>query len=157
VALHNLGIAFELHRFEHDSRSTDYGHEAARELTKALGCAPSSIFKSLVWSVDGSACVVVVPVLAKVSAKRLAAAMGGRKAVIADADLAERIGGSVLGAITPLALRRDVPILVDSTIHGNDRVFLSAGRRGMEVSLKPEDLIRATSAEIAPLISGEIE
>lgn len=154
AVLRQRKIAFELHEYHHEDRSSDYGDEAVRALSASLGCLPSAIFKTLVWQVDDRPCVAVVPVPDRVSAKLLAAALGGRRAGIADRSLAERISGSVLGAISPLALRRAVPIVIDASATGHDRVFVSAGRRGLEIEIAPDDLAEVTGARIAPLVSG---
>ncbi len=148
------GIAHEVHRYRHEPGTSDFGDEAAAQLTRLVGCDPSAIFKTLVWLVDGRACFAIAPVTGQVAAKRLAAALDGRSAVLADEPTARRISGSTLGAISPIAPRRAVPVVIDVSAHDHDRVFLSAGQRGVEVALAPADLIAATDATVAAIARG---
>jgi len=144
-------VDFELHTFDHDDRTEDYGPEAVRHLTTALDCDPYAIFKSLVWSVDGRHCLALVPVPSRVAAKKLASAMNARRAELADSRTAERISGSALGAISPFSMRRQVPVVIDDSVHQLDRMFVSAGRRGLEIALDPADAIAITGALVSPI------
>ena len=150
VYLTEAGIEHSVHHFDHDPRSTEFGLEAAR----ALGVDPSSVFKTLVWTVDGRPAIAIAPVTSTVAPKRLATALGGRRAELAPAATAERLSGSVVGAISPVGLRQPAPAAVDASVLDVPRVFISAGRRGLEVSLAPADLILATCATVAPIASA---
>lgn len=150
AAARDAGIAHTVHRFEHDPAHESYGVEAAR----ALGCNPAQVFKTLVWLADDSACLALVPVPEQVSAKRLAAALGKRRAVMAQTTDAERLSGSVVGAISPLGLRRPVPVVLDESARSLERLYISAGRRGVEIEMNPRDLIELTSALVAPITLG---
>ena len=150
VYLVEAGIEHTVHEFDHDPRSTEFGLEAARE----LGVDPSSVFKTLVWTIDGRPAIAIAPVTSTVAPKRLATATGGRKAELAPSATAERLSGSVVGAISPVGLRQPVPVVIDISVLDVARVFISAGRRGLEVSLAPDDLIAATSATVAPIAAG---
>lgn len=150
VYLTEARIEHTVHEFDHDPRSTEFGLEASRE----LGVDPSSVFKTLVWNIDGRPAIAIAPVTSTVAPKRLATATGGRKAELAPAATAKRLSGSVVGAISPVGLRQPVPVVIDVSVLDVPRVFISAGRRGLEVSLAPADLIVATSATVAPIAAA---
>lgn len=138
-------ITHTVHAYEHDPKSESYGLEAA----EALGIAPARVFKTLVADVDGSLTVGVVPVTGQLDLKALAAAAGGKRARMADPAAAQRATGYVLGGISPLGQRSRLPIVVDASVHEWPTVFCSAGRRGLEVELAPDDLLRLTGATVA--------
>ena len=121
------------------------------EAARLLDVPPEAVFKSLVWLVDSHLVLALVPATTTVSAKFLARAVGGKKAHLADVASAERVSGSVTGAISPLGLRQELPVVIDEEAHLHSVVYVSAGRRGLEVSLDPQDLIAATSARVAAL------
>ncbi|NJP67061.1 Cys-tRNA(Pro) deacylase [Streptomyces spiramenti] len=150
VAATAAGVAFTLHSYEHDPAAGSYGEEAAR----ALGTSPDRVLKTLVAEVDGRLTVGVVPVAGSLGLKALAAAVGGKRAVMADPAAAERSSGYVRGGISPLGQRRPLPTVVDSSAAGLPTVFVSAGRRGLEIELAPADLVRLTGALLAPIAAG---
>jgi len=145
--LARAGIRHTVHRYDHDPRHQSYGREAA----EALGVAPERVFKTLVADVDGALTVAVVPVAGTLDLKALAAAVGGKKAAMADPAAAERATGYVTGGITSLGLRRQLPVVIDSSALGHDTVFCSAGQRGLEIELGPADLAAAATARLAPI------
>jgi Cys-tRNA(Pro)/Cys-tRNA(Cys) deacylase len=145
--LAGLGIAYTIHRYEHDPRSTSYGREAS----EALGVPAERVFKTLVADVDGDLVVAVVPVAGNLDLKALAAAVGGKKAAMADPALAERASGYVAGGISPVGLRRRLPVVLDESALRYPQVLCSAGQRGMQVELAPGDLLRAASATTAAI------
>jgi Cys-tRNA(Pro)/Cys-tRNA(Cys) deacylase len=145
--LARLGIRHVLHRYSHDPRHPSYGQEAS----EALGVPADRVFKTLVADVDGRLTVAVVPVAGTLDLKALAAAVGGKKAVMADPGQAERASGYVTGGIAPVGLRRSLPVVVDETALRHDTVFCSAGQRGLEIELAPADLIAAAEARTAPI------
>ena len=147
VALARAGVDFALHPYDHATGAPSYGREAA----DALGLDPGQVFKTLVARVDGRLTVAVVPVSAALDLKALAAAAGGKRAVLAEPADAERATGYVVGGISPLGSRTRLPVLVDASVLGLDRVWVSAGRRGLQVSLAPRDLLALTGATTAPL------
>ncbi len=142
-----LGIPFDVHSYRHDARASSYGAEAAT----ALGLAPESVFKTLIASVDGQLTVAVVPVTGQLNLKALAEAVGGKKAEMAQMAAAERATGYVAGGISPIAQRKPLPVVVDSSALELDKVFCSAGQRGLELELAPDDLILATGATVASI------
>ena len=141
------GVAHTLHAYDHDPKHDSYGLEAV----EALGLDPERVFKTLVAEVDGKLTVGVVPVTGQLDLKALAAAAGGKRAKMAEAAAAQRATGYVLGGISPLGQRSRLPVVIDSSAQGFDTVFCSAGRRGLEVELAPGDLVRLTSATVAPI------
>jgi Cys-tRNA(Pro)/Cys-tRNA(Cys) deacylase len=145
--LARLGISHTVHRYSHDPRHPSYGQEAS----EALGVAPERVFKTLVADIDGQLTVGVVPVSGSLDLKALAAAVGGKRAAMADPVQAERSSGYVTGGIAPLGLRRPLPVVVDESALGYDTVCCSAGQRGLEIELAPADLIRAAAARTAAI------
>jgi Cys-tRNA(Pro)/Cys-tRNA(Cys) deacylase len=148
AALAAAGVPHTAHAYDHDPRSTvGYGLEAA----EVLGVEPERVFKTLMTSVDGALTVAVVPVTGKLDLKALAQAAGGKKAVMADPAAAERATGYVVGGISPLGQKTPHPTVVDETVWLFDTVFVSGGRRGLDVELTPDDLVRLTSATVAAI------
>ncbi|WP_394813024.1 Cys-tRNA(Pro) deacylase [Streptomyces boetiae] len=147
VAASRAGVAFTLHSYEHDPAAASWGEEAAQ----ALGADPRRVLKTLVVSVDGEPAVAVVPVSSSLALKAVAAAAGGKRAELADPAAAERTTGYVLGGISPLGQRKRLRTVVDASAAGHETVFVSAGRRGLEIELSPADLIALTSAVTAPI------
>ncbi|GAA4095812.1 Cys-tRNA(Pro) deacylase [Nocardioides kongjuensis] len=146
-ALKKAGVAFTVHEYDHDARAESYGGEAAA----AMGIAPDRVFKTLFADVDGALVVGVVPVSGQLDLKALARAVDGRKAAMADPRAAERATGYVVGGISPLGQRKAHPTVVDETALPHDTVFVSAGRRGLEIELSPAELVRLTAARVAPI------
>ncbi|KFU82559.1 Cys-tRNA(Pro)/Cys-tRNA(Cys) deacylase [Amycolatopsis lurida] len=140
-------VAHVLHAYDHDPRAESYGLEAV----EALGLDPARVFKTLVAEVDGKLTVGVVPVTGQLDLKALAAAVGGKKAKMADPAAAQRATGYVLGGISPLGHRSRLPVVIDSSAEKFETVHCSAGRRGLEVELAPGDLARLTGAVVAPI------
>ena len=142
------GIDIRVHTYAHDPNAKSYGMEAAA----ALGVPVGRVFKTLVAKVDGVTWVMaVVPVDARLSLKALAAAAGGKKAEMAEPARAESLTGYVVGGISPLGLRKALLTFVDDSALAFDTVFVSAGRRGMDIEIAPGDLISLTRARTFPL------
>ena len=147
-ALDKAGVAYSLHPYDPEHPS-DQGHGEAA--VAALGADPRQVFKTLLARVDGALTVAVVPVAGMLDLKALAAAVGGRKAVMADPADAERATGYVVGGISPLGQRKALPTVVDDSALQFGTVMVSAGRRGLQVELAPADLVRLTRARTAPI------
>ena len=147
VALTKAGLIFSTHAYEHDPSAKSYGLEAA----EALGLAPAQVFKTLLVEVDGKLAVGVVPVDRQLDLKAVAAALKGKKATMADPAAAERTTGYVLGGISPIGQKRALPTVIDSTATDHETVYVSGGRRGLDLGLAPADLISITSADTAPI------
>ena len=140
-------ITYTLHPYPHDPRADSYGVEAAT----ALGVDPGRLFKTLIASIDGRLVCAVVPVAGRLDLKALAAAAGGKRAVMADAAAAQRATGYVLGGISPLGQKTRLPVVVDASALELASVFVSAGKRGLQVELAPDDLVRLTAASTASI------
>ncbi|MDM7832429.1 Cys-tRNA(Pro) deacylase [Cellulomonas edaphi] len=148
IALDAAGVAHTARAYEHDPASTlGYGLEAAH----ALGVPPEQVFKTLLADVDGVLVVAVVPVTGQLDLKALAHARGAKKAAMADQHAAERATGYVVGGISPLGQRVRHPTVVDETVWLFDTVLVSGGRRGLDVELAPDDLVRLTEAVVADI------
>jgi Cys-tRNA(Pro)/Cys-tRNA(Cys) deacylase len=161
IALDRAKIPFTLHEYEHDPRSDSYGLEAS----EALGVPPERVFKTLVAAVDGGAfegrasegralAVGVVPVHRQLDLKALAAAVGGKKAAMADVAAAERATGYVAGGISPVGQKKRLTVVIDSSALMLPTVFCSAGRRGLEIEITPADLVKAAGAKLAAIAAG---
>ena len=147
VALTKAGLPFTLHEYEHDPRASSYGLEAA----EALGLDPERVFKTLMATVDGKLAVGIVPVSGQLDLKALARALGASKAVMAEVAAAERATGYVAGGISPIGQKRAHPTVVDESAVGFETVFVSAGRRGLDLEISPHDLLTATDGLLAPI------
>lgn len=147
VTLSAAGVEFSVHAYEHDPAHPSYGEEAA----EAMGVSPERVFKTLVADVDGALVVAVVPVAGSLDLKSLATAVGGKRAAMADPTLAERTTGYVRGGISPLGQRKKLRTVLDASADGHDTICVSAGRRGLEVELSPQDLMKLTEAVSAPI------
>ncbi|HJQ42017.1 MAG TPA: Cys-tRNA(Pro) deacylase, partial [Jatrophihabitantaceae bacterium] len=142
-------VPYTLHPYDHDPRSEAYGDEAAA----ALGISTDRIFKTLIATVEGKLTCAVVPVGARLDLKALAAASGGKRAELAEPAAAARATGYVVGGISPLGQRSRLPVVVDESAGGFETIFVSAGKRGLQVELAPDDLVRVANATLAPIAS----
>lgn len=150
-AARTAGVAFQILEYEHDPAAESYGAEAAA----ALHLDPAAVFKTLVAKLDGKTLAVgMVPVAARLDLKALAAALGARKAEMAPPAEAERATGYIVGAISPLGQKRALPAALDESALLYDTIYVSAGRRGAEIALAPDDLARLTGARIAGIARG---
>lgn len=151
IALDRAKIPFALHEYEHDPRADSYGLEAS----EALGVPPERVFKTLVAAVDGGPLAVgVVPVHRQLDLKALAAAVGGKKAVLAEVGAAERATGYVAGGISPVGQKKRLPVVIDASAAELPTVFCSAGRRGLEIEITPADLVKAAAGRFASIAAG---
>ncbi len=140
-------VEHTLHPYAVSPDAPNYGALVAQ----ALAVAPERVFKTLIAEVDGSLVVAVVPVTGDLDLKALAHATGGKRAALADRAAAERSSGYVRGGISPLGQRKTLPTVIDDSATGLDRMYVSAGRRGLQVALTPSDLIRLTEAVTASI------
>ena len=147
VALDRAGVPYTPHVYEHHETATNFGEEAAA----ALGLREEQVFKTLVVSVDGALAVAVVPVANRLDLKAIAAALGGKRATLADPALAEKRTGYVVGGISPVGQRSALRTVVDESALGYETVFVSGGRRGFDIEVAPADLVRVTGATCAPV------
>jgi len=147
TALTKAGVAFTAHEYEHDPRASSFGLEAAER----LGLDPVTVFKTLLADVDDRTVVAIVPVAGSLDLKALANVAGGRRAVLADAAKAQRLTGYVLGGISPVGQRRALPTYLDDSAVDHATIYVSGGRRGLDIGVAPTDLIQVTGAVTAPL------
>ncbi|QTG79987.1 Cys-tRNA(Pro) deacylase [Arthrobacter crystallopoietes] len=150
LLLQQAGVPHTLHKYVHDPAATDFGLEAARE----LGLPPERIFKTLMVMADANLAVAVVPVSGNLNLKFFAAALGAKKSVLADPLAAQRRTGYVLGGISPLGQRQSSPTVLDSSAVDYPTILVSGGRRGLDIELAAQDLIRLTGARLAAIGTG---
>ena len=143
--LEQRGTRYVRHEYEHGEGG--WGEEAAEK----LGVSADQVFKTLVVACDGRLVVAVVPVSRQLSFKKLAASVGGKKAAMADAGDVMRSTGYVLGGVSPLGQKRKLPTVIDDSANGFPTIFVSAGRRGLEVELAAGDLANITGANLADI------
>ena len=147
-ALQKARVAFQLHEYEHDPGNTAFGDEVVQK----LGQEPARVFKTLIATVEGRGLVVgIVPVSASLDLKALAAAVGGKRASMTEVAEAERATGYVAGGISPLGQRKRLATVLDAGAAAWPTVFVSGGRRGLQLELAPDDLRRLTGAMLAPI------
>lgn len=151
AALVKAGVPHEVLTFDHDRQQQSFSAEAVNALTTAAGIEPGQIYKTLIVAAPDGLAVAIVPATARLSLKAAAAALGVAKASMAEASVAERTTGYVVGAVSPFGQRKRLRTVIDSSALGWERVFCSAGRRGWEVAVAPKDLIRLTSAITADI------
>ena len=151
AALAAAGVPFVSHPYNHDPAAASYGLEAA----EILGIDPARVFKTLMVDVDGRPAVGVVPVSGNLDLKAMAAALGGKRAVMADPAAAQRRTGYVLGGISPLGQRQPSPTVVDESALGLETLLVSGGRRGLDIELSPQEVIRLTGARTARIGTGQ--
>ena len=147
VALRRAGVAYTARPYDHDPAVRSYGAEAA----EALGVAPDRVFKTLVVDADGRLVVAVVAVGDHLEVKALAGVVGAKRATMAEPTAAERATGYVVGGISPLGGRQRLPTVVDRRALAHPTVFVSAGRRGLQVELAPRDLVELCQAQVADI------
>jgi Cys-tRNA(Pro)/Cys-tRNA(Cys) deacylase len=156
LALARAGIVHTVHAYDHDPRAAHYGTEAAER----LGLDARRVHKTLVVAVDDGGgsrprlAVGIVPVAAMLDLKAMAAALGAKRAVMADVKEAERVTGYVVGGISPVGQRKALPTVLDAGATAFPTVYVSAGRRGLEIELSPADLVRVTGAVTAPVATA---
>jgi Cys-tRNA(Pro)/Cys-tRNA(Cys) deacylase len=136
------GITYTLHEYDHDPRAASYAGEAA----EALGLDPRRVFKTLVVSVGDDLAVAIVPAAGQLDLKAV-----GKRAAMADPGRAEKVTGYVAGGISPLGQRKRLATYLDASAREFDTIYVSAGRRGLEIELAPDDLVALTSADVRPL------
>jgi len=152
--LRREGIAHEVREYrlpERHGRARDERPDYGLEAAVALGVEPGRVYKTLIAGVDGRLVAAVIPVDRQLDLKALAAAIGGRRAELAEPAAAERASGSVVGGISPLALRRAMPVVVAAAAMDQPRILVSAGRRGLQLELAPADLVRLAGAMVASI------
>lgn len=148
VTAEKANIKFRVHEYAHDPDADSYGKEAAAK----LGIPPGRVFKTLIVDIQAQGlAVAVIPVSAQLDLKRFAIRLGAKRAAMADAQVAQRVTGYVLGGVSPLGQKRALPTVIDRCAEEFTSIFVSAGRRGLEIELSPTDLRALTRAQFAPI------
>jgi len=147
VVLERAGVPFTRHTYRHEPGAASYGLEAA----EALELDPAAVFKTLLAEVDGRLVVAVVPVTGQLDLKALAAALGGKRAQLAEPAAAERATGYVVGGISPLGQRKRLPSVLDESALALQTLYVSGGKRGFDLGLAPRDLVDLLDAVVAPI------
>ncbi|MDX9687371.1 Cys-tRNA(Pro) deacylase [Halopseudomonas formosensis] len=141
-------VNYSLHRYEHDPQAESYGGEAAEK----LGLDPARVFKTLLAITEtGELLVAVVPVSGQLDLKLLARAAGSKRIGMADPAAAQRSTGYLLGGISPLGQKKRLRTFIDDSARQWPEIYVSAGRRGLEIALAPSDLASQTHATFAPI------
>ena len=148
IAADRAKVFYKVHEYAHDPSNTSYGTEAVEK----MGMPEEQVFKTLVISLDGKElAVAVIPVASMLNLKLFAKAVGAKKAVMASSSDVERSTGYVLGGISPLGQKKKLKTIVHLSAREFQTVFVCAGRRGLEIELKPEDLVKLTDGEVAEI------
>jgi Cys-tRNA(Pro)/Cys-tRNA(Cys) deacylase len=144
-------VAFTVHQYQHDPNGESYGDEAAT----TLGIDPQQVFKTLVVELNtGELAVAIVPVSGSLSLKGIAAAANAKKARMADKLKVQRITGYVLGGVSPIGQRKRLTTIIDKSANNFDTIFVSAGKRGLEIELNASDLATLTGATFATIAAA---
>lgn len=142
------GVEYTVHPYDHDPNAASFGEEAA----ELLGVEHDRVFKTLMAELDtGELVVAIVPVSGMLDLKALAACMGSKKAAMAQVKVAERSSGYVAGGISPFGQRNQRRTIIDEVAFASDTVFVSGGRRGLDIELSPDDLVRTLEAVVGPI------
>ena len=140
-------VVFQVHQYKHDKKHTSYGLEAAEK----MNVQPELVFKTLVVEVDKQLVVAVLPVTEQLNLKAVANALKAKKAHMADKNDVLRSTGYVLGGVSPLGQKKRLTTLIDNTAQLHDTIYVSAGKRGLEIQLPAQDLANMLSAQFLPL------
>lgn len=143
-------MAFTVHEYERGDTLRDFGSEAAEK----LGLDPDRVFKTLLVTADGRQAVAIVPVSGKLSLKSVGKALGAKHVEMCDPAVAERITGYVRGGISPFGQKKRLPTVIDELATVFDKVYVSAGKRGLDLGIAPDDLVRHLQATVADIAAG---
>jgi len=148
LALAKSGIAFSLAHYAYDPDAQRVGLQAA----EAMGVSPAEVFKTLMAELDGKPVCAIVPSDEEVNMKKLAAALGGKSASMMKPADAERLTGYKVGGISPLGQRKQVPTALDELATLYDEIFLNGGQRGLQIRIRPADLVQVLGCVVADLV-----
>lgn len=147
-ALEGAGVTHRIHQYQHNQSAESWGEEAAEK----LGIDPARVFKTLVMTLDTQELVVaLVPVNSRLSLKALAREAGSKKAGMANPQVVERSTGYILGGVCALGQKKTLRTFLDDSVSQFSTIYISAGRRGLEIELAPDDLLALCRGRLAPL------
>lgn len=152
--LRKLKVAFKLHQYQHDVNETQFGKEAVAKLDPTLNIVPQQVFKTLVVSLNGSnkeLAVCVIAVSDHLELKKAAKILGAKKVDLANPQLAQKVTGYLVGGISPLGQKKLLTTVIDQGALQFDRIFISGGRRGLEIEIAPNDLANIINANFADI------
>jgi len=148
--LERAGVGFSLHEYEHADSLRDFGIEAADK----LGLDPDQVFKTLLVTADGSQAVAIVPVSCRLALKAVGRALGAKRVDMCDPVVAERVTGYVRGGISPFGQRKRLPTVLDEIATAFDTIYVSGGKRGLDIGVATDDLVRLLGATVADITAG---
>ena len=145
-----LGVAHRVLGYEHDPAADSFGDEAAA----VLGLDPDQVFKTLVVTADAGQAVAIVPVSSKLALKAVAQALGAKRAKMCDTAIAERVTGYIRGGISPFGQKQRLPTVIDEMASVFDTIYVSGGKRGLDIGVATADLVRLLDATIADIAAA---
>lgn len=156
--LKKLRIMFHIHQYQHDPKETHFGKEAVEKLDPSLHVTAEQVFKTLVVSLNSSPkdlAVCVVPVDEQLDLKKAAKALNCKKIDLANVNLVQKTTGYLVGGVSPLGQKKQLPTLIDNSALQFPTIFISGGRRGLEIEIQPQVLADVLSANLVEIATGD--
>lgn len=151
IALERAGVEFRVHTFDNDVAPGEIGFGKAA--AAALGVIEERVFKTLLVETTGAVrhAVGIVPVSGQLSLKAMAVAVGVKRVDMLDPRSAERLTGYVVGGISPFGQKKPLTTVVDVSALDHDTIFVSGGKRGLDIEVAPRALLSVLGAVSAPI------